>query len=170
MKPEAKKPVSISMTQALRDGLQVLADKDDRTFSDYVCRVLVRHTEPSEVMSVPAAKAKPGKKEVAVAKNIKAKLSLDRWPAIPDSSLLTDWYRAKKSAGGSVSQRAINGVGDELHKAVAKGFTVEECLTQAEGNKWKGFKAEWMKREEVSTEVQTDFVGTHTDTSWADGL
>ncbi len=165
-----KKEKRLPIGGRVRESVKLSVADIAAEYGDHVKPANIIETFIEEGVKRHFAKSKKPANALSTKSTSQSKLNLDKWPYAPTPELLTDWYRAKKSAGGSVSQRAINGVGDELHKAVAKGFTVEECLTQAEGNKWKGFKAEWMKREEVSTEVQADFVGTHTDKSWADGL
>ncbi len=84
-------------------------------------------------------------KTKSVAVKAKEVLSFDTWPYPPSEQIRDDWLKAKKQAGGSVSQSAINTIGKEIKKAVDAGFSVDDCLAQAENGKWKGFKAEWMK-------------------------
>ena len=80
---------------------------------------------------------------VAIRKDAQYGLELSEWPNHPDVGLFNDWIKAKKKAGGSISQRAINTIGKELHKIVAMGITVDQALEQAEAGAWKGLKAEY---------------------------
>lgn len=81
-------------------------------------------------------------------KDIKAKINFDSWPSLPPEQLLKDWMAMRKRVKASCSQSAINNIGKQLHLAVAAGFTVEQCIAEAETRGWKGFKAEWMKNHE----------------------
>ena len=40
MTKEVKKPTAISMTDSLKQKLKEAAEKDGRSFSDYICRLL----------------------------------------------------------------------------------------------------------------------------------
>lgn len=85
-----------------------------------------------------------GKEDNKGDKSHLSQYDLSSWPSIPDRDLFDDWIKAKKKAKGSISQRAINTVGSELHKAIAMGYSVADCLTKAESRQWKGFEASWM--------------------------
>jgi hypothetical protein len=51
----------------------------------------------------------------------------------------------KKSKGGALTQRVINGLAKEFNTAVDIGYSYDEILTEWETRGWKSFKAEWMK-------------------------
>ena len=93
----------------------------------------------------------------------------DAWPYIPDFDLLTDWLESKASAGGKVTQRAINTTGKELHKIMAKGFTVDEALENAYEWNWKGGRSEYFKNREGIDEVRST-VDRLTSRDWDSGL
>ncbi len=78
-----------------------------------------------------------------------AKLDFSNWPQQPDPQILKAWLDMRKRVKASCSQLAINTIGNELTKAVANGFSVDYCLTQAEASAWKGFKATWIKSEQT---------------------
>ena len=67
------------------------------------------------------------------------------WPEMPDDQILKDWLKARAKARAVHSQTAINAIGKELQKAVAMGYTVNQCGEEAATRGWRGFKAEWMK-------------------------
>jgi len=77
-----------------------------------------------------------------------SKLDFSNWPQQPDPEILKAWLAMRKRVKASCSQLAINTIGNELHKAVANGFSVDYCLMQAEASGWKGFKSAWVKHEE----------------------
>lgn len=92
-------------------------------------------------------KERKGRERKGKERNIRQKkteLDFSSWPSRPNDKLLEDWLKKKKSAGGSVSQSAINTVGREVSIAVKNGFTVDECISAAENAGWRGFKHEWM--------------------------
>lgn len=67
------------------------------------------------------------------------------WPEMPDEQILKDWLTARSKARAVHSQTAINTIGKELHKAVAMGYTVNQCGEEAATRGWRGFKADWMQ-------------------------
>ena len=75
-------------------------------------------------------------------------LDYSQWPELPDPELLKDWMAMRKRVKASVSQSAINTIGKQLTIAVSAGFTVDQCISEAETRSWKGFKSEWMKNAE----------------------
>ena len=68
------------------------------------------------------------------------------WPEIPDLELYQDWLKMRKKVKASTTERALKTIGKELTKALANGFSVNECLETAEAAGWKGFKSHFMKR------------------------
>lgn len=152
-------------TQEVHDAIDRIMEETGAPISD-VKKVLIRNG----IQRYDEKNSKPVK-----AKHPKTDINFDKWPDVATPHILADWLKAKKQAGGSISQTAINTVGGELHKAVAMGFTVDECLSVAENSKWKGFKAEWMKKHPAGylhskPITDNDFIDKHTDKSWADGL
>lgn len=80
----------------------------------------------------PSADKKPG-------------IDYSSWPELPDGQILKDWLKARSKARAVHSQTAINTIGKELHKAVAMGYTVNQCGEEAATRGWRGFKADWMQ-------------------------
>lgn len=72
------------------------------------------------------------------------------WPSLPDEQLLKDWLAMRKRVKASCSQSAINTIGKQLHLANSLGFSVDQCIAEAETRSWKGFKSEWMENEASS--------------------
>lgn len=159
--------MNLRVPEEIKDWIYSEAAKDDRD-PGYFLTKLIREKHMEKKQTIPAVEKKP--KPPAV-----QQLDFSSWPYLVDPELMGAWLKAKKSAGGSISQIAINTVGKELHKAVALGFTVGECLEAAENNKWKGFKAEWMKKsgfdqKALTVPSQEDFTAKHTDRTWSEGL
>lgn len=73
-------------------------------------------------------------------------INYESWPNEASPEVLKAWLLKRKEVKASLSQLAMNTIGKELHIAVANGFTVDECLCEAEAGGWKGFKAAWMER------------------------
>ena len=157
--------MNLRVPKDIKEWLYSEAAKDDRDPGYYLTNLI-------------KTKLMPKKKAAAVPEEVKASLDLSSWPYAPSEQIFKDWIKAKKAAKGSVSQTAINTVGKELHKAVAAGHTVDDCLSTAESSKWKGFKAEWMKSNTLShndtqshtSEKSQDFTAKHTNRDWAEGL
>jgi len=83
--------------------------------------------------------------------NNNAKVNFASFPSQPDAALISDWFKIRKSKRLVNTQKAIDAVGRELHKALAKGYDVDQCLNTIVENSWGGFKATWL---ETNTEVQ----------------
>jgi biotin operon repressor len=61
-----------------------------------------------------------------------------------------DWsdiiiHRKKHKAKPPETERAFNGIINQLEIAVSKGFTVSECVDVMCSRNWQSFTAEWMK-------------------------
>ena len=157
--------MNLRVPEEIKEWLYSEARKDDRDPGYFLTNLIRRSHMKQQSKAVAVASTKTA-----------AGLGYSSWPYAPDQGLIDDWLKAKKAAGGSVSQTAINTVGKELHKAHAAGFTVEQCLEAAENAKWKGFKAEWMNSNSYSsvqshTSTQTQgFADKHNQTDWAKGL
>lgn len=74
-----------------------------------------------------------------------AEVDYSSWPELPGDQILKDWLKARAKARAVHSQTAINSIGKELHKAVAMGYTVNQCGEEAATRGWRGFKAEWLQ-------------------------
>lgn len=75
--------------------------------------------------------------------SIVTKFDFSSWPQKPSEDVFADWVKARASAKKPLTQGAIDYVASELHKAVAAGMSVDECLRVTLGEGWQGFKFEW---------------------------
>lgn len=66
------------------------------------------------------------------------------WPYQPSDEIFSAWLNMRKAKKHTISKLSFKTIGHGLCEAVQQGFTVEQCLTQAEQNGWKGLKASWM--------------------------
>lgn len=92
----------------------------------------------------PATPKEPKKKRNRSTNTNGADLDFSEWPNKPSEEVLTAWLAMRKRVGGSCSQMAINTIGKEICLAVKAGLLVDDCLTHAEVQGWKGFKASWI--------------------------
>ena len=92
----------------------------------------------------PATPKEPKKKRNRSTNTNCEDLDFSEWPSKPSDEVLTAWLLMRKRVGGSCSQLAINTIGKEIHAAVKAGLSVDECLSHAEVQGWKGFKASWI--------------------------
>jgi len=76
-------------------------------------------------------------------KNI-SKIDYSCFPSLPNKKLLEDWLKVRKTKRLTNTQTAMDGIGKELHKATASGYTVDECFTTMCVKGWGGFEAVWM--------------------------
>lgn len=92
------------------------------------------------------------------------------WPELPDDQILKDWLKARKKAKAVHSQTAINAIGKELHRALAMGYTVNQCGEEAATRGWRGFKAEWMQNAQNKSINGTGQPGNYDGQGWGDGF
>lgn len=86
----------------------------------------------------------PITQDTEVKDKVSQKLDFSCWPGIPSQGLMTEWKALRKRMKATVTQTVVNRTGKELHKAVAMGFTVDQCFEQWIYKGWRGFEAEWM--------------------------
>lgn len=72
-------------------------------------------------------------------------LDYSSWPQMPSDQIFEDWKAVRKQKRALITQTVINEFGKELFRAVAVGFTVDQCLTACVTQNWQGFKAEWLQ-------------------------
>ncbi|MBO2684970.1 MULTISPECIES: helix-turn-helix domain-containing protein [Shewanella] len=85
-----------------------------------------------ERVGVPAKRNSPSDKFI-----------FDKWPAAPSGEVFADWVKARAAAKKPLTQGAVDYVAPELHKAVAAGMSVDDCLRVTLGEGWQGFKFDW---------------------------
>lgn len=97
-------------------------------------------------------------------------VNYDSWPCLPEPQTLKDWLKARKKAKGAHTQTAIDRIGKELHKAVAMGYTVEDCISLAATKTWRGFEAEWMNNAKGRSAGVPGQQGNYSGDGWAEGF
>lgn len=75
---------------------------------------------------------------------LKTQLDYSCWPAMPSDQTMGDWIAMRKRLKANVSQTVVNRFSTELHKAVAMGYTVDQCLGECVTRNWRGFEAQWI--------------------------
>ena len=152
-------------------GVKISCDisEDAKSLLDSLC---FNHERPQgwlidRMIKKYGADEKPVKKEsteVAVAKfNFKAELlALD-----VDKNVLDDWMAVRKKLKATNTETAFKRLMTEIQKS---GLSVAAAVEFAAGKEWKGFQADWYKKEQGKS------TGNHRanidldDTSWADDL
>ena len=86
----------------------------------------------------------PITQDTEVKDKVSQKLDFSCWPGIPSQGLMTEWQALRKRMKATVTQTVVNRTGKELHKAVAMGFTVDQCFELWIYKGWRGFEAEWL--------------------------
>lgn len=85
----------------------------------------------------------------------KTDLDFSKWPEQPDPQTLADWMAMRKRLKADVSQTVINRFATELNKAVAAGFTVDQCIAECCARNWKGFQLAWLNNAGVNPHGNT---------------
>lgn len=86
----------------------------------------------------------PITQDTEVKDKVSQKLDFSCWPGIPSQGLMAEWKALRKRMKATVTQTVVNRTGKELHKAVAMGFTVDQCFELWIYKGWRGFEAEWL--------------------------
>lgn len=86
-------------------------------------------------------KAKPSSKEFSIAG---AGLDFSSWPSKPSEPVLVAWLAHRKKKHADNSELAMTRMGNELQGAIAKGWTVDDAITEQIFRNWTGLKAEWL--------------------------
>jgi len=74
-------------------------------------------------------------------------IDFSKWPYLPDENIFQEWLDMRKRLKAPVTQVVANTFGKQLHLAVKRGFSVNDCISDCITGNWKGFKSEWMKDE-----------------------
>ncbi len=103
----------------------------------------------SEPEPKPVKPTKAKKKPVA-----KILFTPDQWldwgfPCRPSDDVFNAWMDMRKTKGHTISNNSFKGIGKGLTDASKAGYTIDQCLTQAETNSWKGFRGVWMSNSTV---------------------
>lgn len=86
----------------------------------------------------------PPKRKPSRAKPPAVQLDYSAWPTMPSAQVMADWVAARKAKRAPISQTVITQFGNELHKAAALGYSVDQCLAECITSGWQGFKAAWI--------------------------
>lgn len=87
--------------------------------------------------------------------NIYSKFDFSDWPSTPSKQVLDDWFAMRKRQKADVSQTVINRLTNEFLKAKSLGYSVDDCLSECVTRNWRGFKAEWVSRDEPAPAGET---------------
>lgn len=103
--------------------------------------------EPLTINQEPRTTLKditPSAPTAAPKKSLAIKLDYSQWPSMPSEQTMTDWLAMRKRLKANVSQTVINRFSSELRKAVASGYSVDQCLAECVTRNWRGFDAQWL--------------------------
>lgn len=98
----------------------------------------------------------------------KAELDFSSWPQLPSDQTTTDWLTMRKRLKADVTQTVINRFATELTKAVAAGYTVDQCIAECCARNWKGFQLAWLHNAGVKTNDNQSY-GPHGSTAGQGG-
>lgn len=71
-------------------------------------------------------------------------LDFSSWPSKPSEPVLVAWLAHRKKKHADNSELAMTRMGNELQGAIAKGWTVDDAITEQIFRNWTGLKAEWL--------------------------
>ncbi len=66
------------------------------------------------------------------------------WPNQPSNAVFDGWLAMRRKNKFTISENSMKRIGAGLRTAVEQGFTVDDCLSKAELQGWKGMDAQWM--------------------------
>lgn len=139
---KARKEKAEARKRARKNGAEQNSNENERVLNE--CSTVVPNQKPETTNNKPNNNT--GDKLPKTYKD----LDYSSWPSLPDQKILSDWMDVRRHKKARNTQTAIDGIGRELVKAVALGYTVDQCITEAVVRSWMGFKAEWMKNSGLS--------------------
>lgn len=74
-------------------------------------------------------------------------ITFDAWPEPPPEDLWQAWMRVRTAQRAPMTQEAADRIGKQMHAAARDGWTVEDCMGEIVDRSWRGFKADWMPKE-----------------------
>lgn len=74
-----------------------------------------------------------------------AALDFSSWPAAPNPQVLADWLAVRKAKRAPVTETVMKSMGEQLHRALARGYSVDEALEVSCRRNWQGFEADWLE-------------------------
>jgi len=107
-------------------------------------------------------------KQPRLAKAKKPELDFSAWPQQASEQTMTDWLAMRKRLKADVTQTVINRFATELTKAVAAGYTVDQCIAECCARNWKGFQLAWLHNAGVKTNDNQSY-GPHSSTAGQGG-
>ncbi len=76
----------------------------------------------------------------------KEKLSFANWPQEPNPEQWSAILEIRRKKKATNSQRALDLLGKQLHRAIEAGHTFQHCMDTWENRQWSGFTAEWLDK------------------------
>jgi len=80
------------------------------------------------------------------------------WPELPSKQVMDDWVTMRNRQKANVTQTVVNRLGSKLTRAVANGYTVDECLSEVVIRNWRGFDSSWMPDKSGATRPARNYV------------
>lgn len=116
-----------------------LADDEVRETDNEVRQADTNRQEPS----VTVNKSNRQKRGPALADL--SKFDFSEWPSEPDAQVFTDWLGVRKQKRAPVSATVMTTMGEQLHKAEAMGYSVDEALKVCVLRGWQGLNSAWLE-------------------------
>jgi len=86
------------------------------------------------------------------------KFDYSSWPELPSAQVMDDWIRMRSRLKANVTQTVVSRLGVKLTRAVANGYTVDDCLGEAIERNWRGFDVEWMPENKAPSGKTRNYV------------
>jgi hypothetical protein len=82
------------------------------------------------------------------------------WPSKPSDQVFADWQQLRKRKRADVTATVMREMGKQLHLAAAKGYSVDDALTECCNRGWQGLKAEWLDDTRAGNHERTNGGGS----------
>lgn len=90
--------------------------------------------------------------------NIYIDFDFSKWPEKPSSELWENFLMIRKSKKKPVTQIAVDRMGMEMVKLVNRGYSVNDCLSDAVENSWQGVQARFYPDKPLSIDEVYSFM------------
>lgn len=128
-----------------RGELAPKANDDNRSPGDRVGREATGGRAPGDPKpgTQPGSSSTPG-----------AKLDFTAWPTAPSPGPLEAWDQLRRKKRAPTTQVVVDRLAPELHKALARGWSVDDVLAECAMRGWQGFHADWLEPKEKPQPVR----------------
>lgn len=98
------------------------------------------------------------------------KLDLSRFQEQPSEEVWKDFIIHRKNLRAKLTQTAVNALAKQVNIANQHGYTTDDVLSQIQVNGWRGFKFEWLQKQDRINPSSKSVVENYSSSSEPEGF